>query len=192
VSVLLDAGPALNFLAVGQQGVLLETAKAHALQLTAPERVETEVLGKSKDALFKRAPVQATWLKLKANGHIMILDDALTTAVFTDAVTRISGMPATKRIENGSSLGEILVMAHASALAQAGTDVFILMDEDDGRKRCIREQKWLTRHGAPGRLTLWATRQVLKQADPAWFGGGRTWQQVYNQMRPFDLALTAL
>ena len=170
----------------------MKTAALGGLQLTAPERVNREVLGKSKDPLFSGTPVRVTWLKLKANGHVAVLPDELTTVAFTDAVTRISGMPAEKRVMTTKSLGEIMVLAHASALAQAGIDVFVLMDERDGRDRCDQEQQWLARNSAPGRVTLWATKQVLKQSDPSWIVGDRTWQQVYNQMRPFDLALTAL
>lgn len=193
MSVLLDAGPTLNFLAAGQQGVLIRTAERRDLQLTVPERVDREVFGKSQSALFKRTPASATWRKLKSTSRIAILSDDLTTAPFIAAVTRISGMPAEKRLTDRNSLGEIMVLAHASMLAQAGTDVFVLMDERDGRSRCGREKQWLERHDVPGRLTLWSTRQVLKQADPDWFACGCTlWEQVYNQMRPFDLALTAL
>ncbi|MGH3277075.1 MAG: hypothetical protein ACRDNZ_22450 [Streptosporangiaceae bacterium] len=82
-------------------------------------------------------------------------------------MTRVSGVPARERVKTRRSLGEIMVLAHASSLAQGGTDVFVLLDDGDGRDRCHREQAWLERHGAPGQLVLWSTRQVLKQADPA-------------------------
>lgn len=192
MSVLLDAGPALNFLAVGQQNVLLQTAQQAGLQLTVPERVDREVDGMCKDARFKRTSAAGTWTKLKAGGHVAILADDLTTTSFAAAVARISGVPARQRVKTRKSLGEILVLAHASVLAQAGTDVFVLIDEQDGRNRGTREQDWLKRTGAPGQLRMWRTRQVLKNANATWFVGGLTWEQVYNRMRPFDDGLPAL
>ena len=78
MSVILDAGPSLNFLAVGQQDVLIKTAAALNAQLCAPQRVEHEVLGKSRDILFARTPVAATWRKLTKDRHITILDDDIS------------------------------------------------------------------------------------------------------------------
>ena len=192
MSILLDAGPALNFLAVGQQGVLLKAAQAQGLRLTAPERVDREVLGMTNDRLFASTAALATWKKLKANGHVHILSDDLTTVDFTEAVTRISGMPVEQRIRSAKSLGEIMVLAHASVFVQSGIDVVVLIDEQDGRQRARLEQARLARTEAPGTLVLWSTRQVLKQADPAWLADGLSWQQVYNRMRPFDAGLAPL
>lgn len=192
MSVLLDAGPTLNFLAVGQQNVLLQLAQQHGLQLTVPERVDAEVAGKGRSPRFQRTGVVRTWATLRASHWIAILPDDVTTSAFAAAISRISGVPVAKRIADTNSLGEIMVLAHASVLAQDGTDVFVLIDDTDGRRRARREQQWLEVHGAPGRMTLWSTPQVLKQADPAWFVGGLTWQQVYNRMRPFDDGLPAL
>ncbi|MHB1431888.1 MAG: PIN domain-containing protein [Streptosporangiaceae bacterium] len=192
MSVLLDAGPTLNFLAVGQQTVLISVADKGGLQLTVPQRVDHEVLGMCRDPRFARTPAQATWRKLRGSGRVVVVPDELTTTVFTDAVTRISGVPASERVKARRSLGEIMVLAHASSLAQGGADVFVLLDDGDGRVRCKREQGWLERNGASGQLVLWSTRQVLKQADPSWFAGGLTWQQVYERMREFDDGLLAL
>jgi hypothetical protein len=192
VSVLLDAGPTLNFLAVGQQTVLIRVADSRGLQLTVPKRVDVEVQGMCKDPRFAKTPAPTTWSKLKGAGRVVVVSDELKTSVFTEAVARISGMPAHERVKTRRSLGEIMVLAHASSLAQDGTDVFVLLDDGDGRDRCRREQAWLERHGAPGRLALWSTRQVLKQADPSWSVGGLTWQQIYKKMRKFDDGLPAL
>lgn len=192
MNVLLDAGPALNFLAVGQQNVLIKAADHVGVQMCAPERIDTEVLGMAKDPLFAATAVASTWRKLTVSGRINILSDQLGTAVFTAAVTRISGVAALTRVRSRKSLGEIMVLAHASVLAQSGINVIVLMDEQDGRERALREQVWLRRRAAPGHVALWSTKQVLKQAQPAWIAGGLTWQQVYEQMRPFDAGLPPL
>lgn len=194
MSVLLDAGPCLNFLAVNQQGVLIELAAFRDLDLAVPQRVEREILGICKDPRFARTPALATWHKLKSSGRIEVLDDTLHTLQFVDAVTRISGQPARERIRSGKSLGEIMVLAHASVLVQQGQDVFVLIDEGDGRRRAAREMDWLATAGAAGRLTLWSTRQVLRYASEqtGWIRDGLTWQAVYRQMRAFDDGLPPL
>ena len=85
------------------------------------------------------------------------------------------------------SLGEILVIAHASVYAQDGVDVFILMDEGDGRRRAKEESDWLTERGHRP-LSLWSTPQVLRDAarHPGWIVGDSTWEDVYDQMCNFD------
>lgn len=194
MSILLDAGPSLNFLAVGQERILIEAAQSHGLQLAAPERVDREVEGKSKDPRFNRTPVLGTWKKLKASSRLTILDDSLQTSQFTAAVTRISGVPASQRVRTPRDLGEIMVLAHASVYVQRGHHVFVLMDERDGRARAAKERDWLTGQNAAGTLILWSTRQVLKHAaqQPGWIKGGLGWEAVYKQMCTFDDGLSPL
>lgn len=188
MSILLDAGPSLNFLAVGQQNILVQVAASHSLQLAAPQRVDTEVEGMTNDPRFRRTAVLGTWQKLKMSGRLLILDDSLTSAELTTAVTRISGMPAKDRVRSRKSLGEIMVLAHATVYAQQGQQVFVLMDESDGRRRAKAEQRWLRAQEAPGRLHLWSTPQILHAAAnrPGWIVGDLAWEAVYDQMRKFD------
>ncbi|MBL8929406.1 MAG: hypothetical protein JNL54_04710 [Kineosporiaceae bacterium] len=194
MSVLLDAGPFLNFLAVRQQGILIELAASRNLDLAVPQRVEKEILGNCNDPRFARTPAEQTWLKLTSAGRVRVLDDTLTDTAFVDAVGRISGRPAQDRVRDRKSLGEILVLAHASVLVQQGQEVYVLIDEGDGRRRAQREIRWLEGRLAPARLTLWGTSQVLRHASQqtGWIRGGLTWQAVYEQMRPFDDGLPLL
>ena len=101
---------------------------------------------------------------LKTSRRVEILPDDLTTHQFTDAVTRVSGMPARDRIRTKKSLGEIMVLAHASVYVQQGQDVFVLIDDRDGRRRASREAQWLRDQGHTKRLDLWSTRRVLQEA----------------------------
>jgi hypothetical protein len=132
--------------------------------------------------------VNSTWTTLKTSQRVKILPDELATQQFTDAVTRISGMPAKNRVRATKSLGEIMVLAHASVFAQQGTNVFVLMDETDGRRRAAQEARWLRSQGATGMLALWSTRQVLQEAgrQTGWIKGDQTWEQVYDGMTAFD------
>lgn len=103
MNLLLDAGPALNFLAVGQQGVLIQLAAAGSLQLAAPERVDHEVRGKAQADRFRRTGALGTWQKMTAAGRIQLLSDALEDRpVFRSAIYRISGMPAADRVHDGA------------------------------------------------------------------------------------------
>ena len=79
MSVLLDAGPSLNFLAVGQENILIQAATSANLGLAVPARVEKEILSVSQNTRFQRSPAEATWRRLRSTGHIDVLDDTLTT-----------------------------------------------------------------------------------------------------------------
>lgn len=188
MSILLDAGPSLNFLAVGQQNILIQVAESQKLQLAAPARVDSEIIGMSVSERFKNTGVHRIWTTLKSCGRVEILPDELTTQHFVDAVTRISGMPARDRVRSRRSLGEIMVLAHASVYVQQGLDVFVLIDDGDGRRRASREAQWLREQQHPKRLTLWSTRQVLREAgrQAGWIKGDLTWEQVYDQMTAYD------
>jgi hypothetical protein len=194
MSVLLHAGPSLNFLAVRQENVLIQVAASRSLDLAVPARVEKEILGVCRDARFSKTPASATWKRLKGAGRVVVLDDTLSTYQFIDAVSRISGQNAHERVRAKKSLGEIMVLAHAAVFVQQGREVFVLIDEGDGRARAQRTIAWLRDTNAPGQLFLWSTRQVLKHAStqPGWIEGNLTWEAVYTQMRQFDDALAAL
>ncbi len=188
MSILLDAGPSLNFLAVGQENILIQAAASQSLQLAAPARVDTEITGMARNPRFERTGVRTTWARLKASHRVEILPDELTTRQFTDAVTRISGMQAQTRVRDKMSLGEIMVLAHASIYVQQGTDVFVLIDERDGRQRAGKEARWLRERGCSSTLSLWSTRQVVQEAGrrSGWIKGDKTWEQVYDEMTTFD------
>lgn len=194
MSILLDAGPALTFLAVGQENVLIQLALAGRMDLSTPERVDKEVRGKSRDPRFARTGVHRKWETLKDAGRLRILLDDLDGGVFEDAVGRIAGMPAQDRVQRKSSLGEIMVIAHGSVLAQQGEDVVVHIDEHDGRRRAAREITWLRRQGAPGQMRLWTTPQIILQAKErdGWITGSQDWQEVYRRMVTFDDGLPPL
>jgi hypothetical protein len=183
-SVLLDAGPSLNFLAVGQVNILVQAAIAWQAQLAVPEQVDKEIRGRCQhDTRFRDSGAPGTWRKLTAHDRVTVLVDDLGPEAFTAAVTRVSEMPATRRVRSRSSLGEIMVIAHASALVQSGTAVVVLIDERDERRRARREQRWLKARELPP-FALGSTVQVLRAAKdhPSWTAGGADVQAVYDAM----------
>lgn len=105
MTVILDAGPALTFLAVGQQNVLIQLATEAQASLAAPERVDAEVLGMCRHPRFARTNVKRTWEKLKSAERLTILSDDLSGA-FAETIGRVSGMPAADRVLSKPSMGE--------------------------------------------------------------------------------------
>ena len=186
MTIFLDAGPALNFLATSNQNILIQVAAAKGSNIHVPERVEREILGKARlDTRFQQTPVESTWNKLVSSSRITVLSDVISNRMFEDAISRVADMPARNRMQNSKSLGEILVIAHASVLVQSGHNVFILMDDSDGRRRAKTELTWLGAQGHPSDcLAVWSTRQVLESA--AGQGWIAQWEPLYVRMRRFD------
>lgn len=118
MSIILDAGPSLNFLAVGQENILIQAAEFAQLTLATPERVDIEVRGKCRDQRFVRTGALNKWTQLTAAGRIDLLSDELVTGAFTDAIGRISGKPARERVREKPSLGQ--TEAHAPPAYQGG------------------------------------------------------------------------
>ena len=57
MTIFLDAGPALNFLATSNQNILIQVAAAKGSNIHVPERVEREILGKAhSDGRRSRGP----------------------------------------------------------------------------------------------------------------------------------------
>ncbi len=185
MSVLLDAGPVLNFLAVGQENVLIQYASARNMQLAAPERVNQEVLGMSRSPRFNRTGVERKW-KTLTSSRISLLDDSVNTTEFVEAIERVSDMPVQARLRDRKSLGELLVIAHASVMAQAGKHATVLIDDGEGLGLAKREKKWLEVHSCEESLELVSSVNVLRAADPGWIMGQLGWEKVYDRMCTFD------
>jgi hypothetical protein len=116
---IIDAGPALNFLSIHKERLLIATLGP----LSAPETVELEVLRKSQqDERFGAAAIQ--WRKLTPKWIQILPDDA--TPELADVVQRISGLPIGERMRQSRDLGEIMVVAHAVVAAESGHSVTYL------------------------------------------------------------------
>jgi hypothetical protein len=113
---IIDAGPALTFLArKDTTNVLLQGLRGG---LVAPEIVHTEVIRKSRQKPSLRT-AKTRWATLRNAGWIELLSDDETPAL-SAAVQRLCGMPMGRRIQQGKDLGELMVIAHAAVLAEAG------------------------------------------------------------------------
>jgi hypothetical protein len=181
---IIDAGPALNFLSINKERLLLATLG----RLSTPEIVAGEVIRKANtDSRFR--PAEAVWRKL-VPGWVDVLSDEVTPAL--DAVVhRISGLPMADRIKEKKDLGETMVVAHAVVAAEAGAPVTVLIDEGAGSLVATSEMRRLDRLRTQGRsvgsLSLVNTLTVLERAAGGEHLADRAaMRDVYERMRKLD------
>jgi hypothetical protein len=158
---IIDAGPALNFLSINRERLLISVLGP----LSSPETVENEVLRKAKvDTRF--TSVEQAWRRLKPNLLTILSDD--TTRELSMAVNRISGLPLDQRQKQLKDLGEIMVIAHVVVAAEAGAEVIVLIDDSNGAYAATREIDRLSRRQAQGHpvgsIKLVSTLTVLELA----------------------------
>lgn len=158
---IIDAGPALNFMSINRERVLTGALGP----LSAPETVRDEVFRKSKtDPRFEAAA--SVWSKL-GDKYMEILSDDPTPGL-AGVVSRISAMPADLRLSIRKDLGELMVVAHAVLLAEAGATVLVVIDDQGGVRLAHREMKRLQRMRAAGEpvgeIVVMGTVDVLREA----------------------------
>ncbi|MDV6277940.1 PIN domain-containing protein [Rhodococcus erythropolis] len=125
VRPIIDAGPALSFLAINKERLLLATTGP----ISTPETVRNEVLSKSaKDRRF--APVERVWNKIPSKFLDVLPDDP--TPELVAALSRISQQPWNQRLATAKDLGETMVVAHAVVHAEAGHQVTVIIDDQGG------------------------------------------------------------
>lgn len=141
VRPIIDAGPALNFLSVNKERLLIAVLG----ELSAPEIVQDEVLRKSQqDARFLAAAT--VWRKLTPRWIQILSDDA--TPELATVVQRVSGLSMDERRRQPKDLGETMVIAHAVVAAESGRSVTILMDDGPGATIATSEISRLRRPGS--------------------------------------------
>jgi hypothetical protein len=191
-TAVIDAGPAINFLATNNERILLSALGGY---VSAPETVACEVARKARsDNRFTAA--LRVWAKLESVNRITILNDDVTPEL-DRAVSRITGLPMAERLKQGRDLGEIMVIAHASRLAEAGDSIVILIDDANGQALARSEQRRLDRLGttqpAVGSITLMTTPQILSQVARTSLVPNRTkMRSVYRQLKACDDGLVTI
>ncbi len=188
----IDAGPAINFFATNNERILLGALGGY---VSAPETVAREVAHKARSDNRFTAAV-SVWAKLENANRITILNDDVTPEL-ERAVSRITGLPMVERLKQRRDLGEIMVIAHASRLAEAGDSVVILIDDANGQAVAQSEQRRLDRLGttqpAVGSIALITTTDVLAQVACTPFIPDRNRMiSVYRQLKECDDGLVAI
>lgn len=158
-SIVLDAGPALNFFSVRKERLLFDVFSPIAM----PETVRDEVLGKAeRDSRFAASAVVLGKLPERL---LQILDDDAVPPL-SDVAARIARMPLSQRARQGQDLGELMVIAHAVVAAQDGAAVVVIIDEEAGTRTAHAERRRLERLQAAGHLVgtlqVIGTRDILK------------------------------
>ncbi len=181
---IIDAGPALTFLSVNKERLLIGTIGA----VCAPEIVQEEVFRKSQqDERFRAAA--AVWRKLTLK-WIHILSDDQTPELAT-VVNRITGLPMAHRSNQPKDLGELMVISHAVVAAEAGDSVTVLIDDGQGARIAASEIHRLdllrAQGHAVGSISLVSTLTVLERA-----AGGEhipdkaMMRRIYERLRILD------
>lgn len=184
VRPIIDAGPALNFLAINKERLLLATTGP----ISTPETVRNEVLSKSaKDRRF--AQVERVWNKIPSRLLDVLPDDP--TPELIAALGRISQQPWKQRLATAKDLGETMVIAHAVVHAEAGHQVTVIIDDQGGAALATTEIRRLSRlrkMGKPvGGIALVNTVTILEKA-----AGGihlpdkGSMREVYAKLRKND------
>jgi hypothetical protein len=181
---IIDAGPALNFLAINKERLLLATTGP----ISTPETVRDEVLRKSRsDKRFQAA--EAVLNKLPEKYLEILSDDA--TADLIAAVSRISQLPFDERKRSAKDLGETMVVAHAAVKAEAGQSVIVIIDEWQGAQLAQAEKNRLNRLRARGQtvgnISVTNTVTILrKAAGTSHLPDRAAMRTIYERLRECD------
>lgn len=187
---IIDAGPSINFFSINKERLLFSVLGA----LSAPEAVKKEVLRKAhQDKRFSAAG--RVWRKLPSSLLQILSDDE--TKELSIAVERINGIPFTQRMHFSKDLGETMVIAHAAVAVEAGEDVVILIDDNDGIRRAAAEAKRLQRlrnmGKSVGSIRLIHTVTVLEAAAGGEYLPDRAaMRNIYLRLKELDDGLLPL
>ncbi|GAB3210918.1 hypothetical protein SAMN02745673_02599 [Marinactinospora thermotolerans DSM 45154] len=181
---IIDAGPGLNFLSIDQERLLIGVLG----KLSAPEAVQSEVFDKSRqDERFRAA---AGVRRKPALEWMRILSDDQTPELAA-VIQRISHQPMAERLKRPKDLGEVMVIAHAVVIAEAGQKVTVLIDDGEGARTAtseINRLERLRRSGRPvGSITLVSTLAILERAvQKKYVPGKADMRQLYRRLRELD------
>lgn len=85
VTILLDAGPVLNFLAVSNQDVLIKVAERRRVRgFTCLHELRARYSGRPTTTTAP-AGLESTWRNLRSSSRVMVLPDDITSQAFEDA-----------------------------------------------------------------------------------------------------------
>lgn len=134
--LIIDAGPALNFLAAGKADLLCDVIDRRDRRLLMPQTVRDEIheiVERPRGAKFAACPGRlAAFIEAE---RIEVLSDSVEDTPLVNQVLRVAGIPMIRRVKEPKDLGETLVLAHALRLTAEGQSVVVLIDEREGSKK---------------------------------------------------------
>jgi hypothetical protein len=179
---IVDAGPAINFLARGNERLLIAVVGG---PFHAPQAVKDEVMRKAREKPeFARA--KTTWEKMEKN-WIRVLPS--TRDGHLDQIAHLltrSPLPALP--SKAKDLGEIYVVVHATQLALAGQKTYVLIDDQGGQSLAARAQQHLAaqrRHDKTvSTLGLLTTETILRaRIGSSDIPDKPTMRRIYGQLQ---------
>jgi predicted nucleic acid-binding protein len=131
-----DAVCCVHFCAAGKSSLLLKILVGLDMEILIPAEVEREVLGK------RMGQVQDQWPRLRSSPRVQILDELTPTDVRAEVVANVARLRGTSThlaLSTRRDLGEAIVIGHAKALADAGHDVYVVIDDQGGQTLASNE-----------------------------------------------------
>jgi hypothetical protein len=125
-----DAVCCVYFCAAGKCALLIKILAGLGMEILIPAEVEREVLRK------RLGQVQDQWPRLRSSSRVRILDELILTDIRSDvvaAVARLRGTSAQLALSVSRDLGEAVVIGHARVLADAGHEVYVVIDDQGGQ-----------------------------------------------------------
>lgn len=184
---IIDAGPAINFLATKNQRILIAAIGG---PFASPQAVKDEVFRKA-DECSRFAPAAPEWNKIETN-WIRVLP-----ATRTAARDRIAGIltknPLPRVPSRAKDLGETYVVVHATELALTGAHIVVIIDDQGGKTLTARAQLHLDavrRTGPVGTIRLMDTEAILRsQINTPRIPDKQSMRRIYRQLQTVNSGL---
>jgi predicted nucleic acid-binding protein len=172
--VVLDTGPLLNFLSIGQGNLMHQVLGPRFERVLMPREVVNEIEDKSlEDSRFARAnPVLGGMLR---QGLFEVLEsDADSDMALVTALKFVSRLPPSALlVRRAKDLGETLVVAHAIKLRDEGNTVILVIDDRGGQALAAKHKFRIMT--TPRILATAASEGLVNRADM---------KKIYERLRP--------
>jgi hypothetical protein len=166
-----DAVCCVYFCAAGKSSLLISVLAALGMEILIPAEVEREVLRKHL------GQIQAHWPRMRASARVRILSPLDPTdgeSLVLHAVARIRETSAQLALARQRDLGEAVVIGHAKVLADAGHQVCVVIDDQDGQTLATMEG-----------LTVLAIEDLLMAAVQLGLLAPERLRKTYEDLVPF-------
>jgi hypothetical protein len=170
-----DAVCCVYFCAAGKSALLISILAELGMEILIPAEVEREVLRK------RTGQVQAQWPRLRASQRVKILDELTLTDARADVVAtvaRVRGTSARLALSVNRDLGEAVVIGHAKVLADAGHEVYVVIDDQGGQVLATNEN-----------LTILTVEDLLIAALDLGLLAPEQLRKTYEALIPFGSGL---
>lgn len=125
-----DAVCCVYFCAAGKSALLTSILVELGMEILIPAEVEREVLRK------RMGQIHVQWPRLRASSRVRILDELTPGGDRSEVVAtvaRVRGTSARLALSTSRDLGEAVVIGHAKVLADAGHEVYVVIDDQGGQ-----------------------------------------------------------